>query len=55
LVDPYKITVVLGAGLGLRQRETLGLAVDDIDFLGNVVHVVRQVKIGGSSIILWTP
>jgi integrase len=47
LVDRYKITVMLGAGLGLRQGETLGLAVDDIDFLNHVVHLVRQTKLVG--------
>jgi integrase len=30
---------------GLRQGEVFGLAVEDIDFLGGVVHVVRQVKL----------
>jgi integrase len=48
IVDRYKVAVVLGAGLGLRQGEALGLAVDDIDFLGHTVHVVRQVKIVGA-------
>lgn len=38
------MTVDLGAGLGLRQGECFGLAVDDIDFLRGVVHVRRQVK-----------
>ena len=33
-----------GAGLGLRQREIFGLAVDDMDFLRRKVHVRRQVK-----------
>lgn len=33
-----------GAGLGLRQGELWGLAVDDVDFLRHVVHVRRQVK-----------
>ncbi|HEX8761913.1 MAG TPA: site-specific integrase, partial [Pseudonocardiaceae bacterium] len=45
LQDRYKITIMLGAGLGMRQGEAFGLAVDDIDFLGHVVHVVRQVKL----------
>ncbi|NMI61290.1 site-specific integrase [Streptomyces sp. RLB3-17] len=31
--------------LGLRQGEVFGLAVEDVDFLGGVVHVVRQVKL----------
>ncbi|MGH3780692.1 MAG: tyrosine-type recombinase/integrase [Pseudonocardiaceae bacterium] len=40
----FAVTVDLGAGLGLRQGECFGLAVDDIDFLRGVVHVQRQVK-----------
>ncbi|MGB3442985.1 MAG: tyrosine-type recombinase/integrase [Actinophytocola sp.] len=41
----YRLTVVLGAGLGLRQGEAFGLAVDDVDFDDATVHVVRQVKL----------
>jgi integrase len=33
-----------GAGLGLRQGEIFGLAIDDVDFLRRKVHVRRQVK-----------
>lgn len=43
----YRLTVVLGAGLGLRQGEAFGLAVDDVDFDDETVHVVRQVKLVG--------
>jgi integrase len=43
----YRLTVLLGAGLGLRQGESFGLAVDDVDFEDDTVHVVRQVKIVG--------
>ncbi|MFE1945482.1 tyrosine-type recombinase/integrase [Streptomyces massasporeus] len=35
----------VAAGLGLRQGEAFGLAVEDVDFLGGAVHVVRQVKL----------
>ncbi|TCP56685.1 site-specific recombinase XerD [Tamaricihabitans halophyticus] len=45
MADRYKITVPLGAGLGLRQGEVFGLAVDDIDFEDDTVHIVRQVKV----------
>ncbi|MGH3897969.1 MAG: tyrosine-type recombinase/integrase [Pseudonocardiaceae bacterium] len=48
LPDRYKVALMLGAGLGLRQGETFGLAVDDVDFVRQVVHVTRQVKIVGS-------
>lgn len=33
------------AGCGLRQGEVFGPAVEDVDFLGGVVHVVRQVEL----------
>jgi integrase len=36
---------LLAVGCGLRQGETFGLAVDDVDFLRCVVHVRRQVKL----------
>ncbi|MEU5344351.1 tyrosine-type recombinase/integrase [Streptomyces sp. NPDC020766] len=42
--DRYELLVVIGAGLGLRPGEALGLALDDIDFAKEVVHVRRQVK-----------
>jgi len=45
LAPRYSAMVDVGAGLGLRQGEILGLSVDDIDFLRRVVHVRRQVKI----------
>ncbi|MGA5321599.1 site-specific integrase [Streptomyces seoulensis] len=44
LPDRYRLLLVIGAGLGLRQGEALGLSVDDIDFEKEVVHVRRQVK-----------
>ncbi|MFG3438418.1 tyrosine-type recombinase/integrase [Nonomuraea sp. NPDC047897] len=45
LPDRYAIMVILGAGCGLRQGEIFGLAVDDVDFGGGVVHVRQQVKL----------
>ncbi|MFD5950633.1 tyrosine-type recombinase/integrase [Streptomyces collinus] len=45
LPDRYQDLVNVAAGLGLRQGEAFGLAVEDVDFLGGVVHVVRQVKL----------
>ncbi|MFJ7085281.1 tyrosine-type recombinase/integrase [Streptomyces griseus] len=44
LPDRYRILLVIGAGLGLRQGEALGLPADDIDFEKEVVHVRRQIK-----------
>ncbi|MFI9730683.1 tyrosine-type recombinase/integrase [Streptomyces sp. NPDC052092] len=45
LPDRYQALVNVAAGCGLRQGEVFGLAVEDVDFLGGVVHVVRQVKL----------
>lgn len=45
LKDRFRVTVDMAAGLGLRQGEAFGLAVEDLDFLRGVVHVRRQVKI----------
>ncbi|MFI6354665.1 tyrosine-type recombinase/integrase [Streptomyces sp. NPDC050743] len=45
LPDSYQALVNVAAGCGLRQGEAFGLAMDDVDFLGGVVHVVRQVKL----------
>ncbi|WP_236580069.1 site-specific integrase [Streptomyces sp. HM190] len=45
LPDRYQALVNLAAGCGLRQGEAFGLAVEDVDFLGGVVHVLRQVKL----------
>ncbi|HET8944447.1 MAG TPA: site-specific integrase [Dehalococcoidia bacterium] len=40
----YQILVDIGAGAGLRQGEALGLAVDDVDLVGGVIHVRRQIR-----------
>jgi integrase len=45
----------LGAGLGLRQGEAFGLAVEDIDFLRRIVHVRRQVRIVGTTMTFAPP
>ncbi|MGY1454333.1 hypothetical protein [Streptomyces sp. SS8] len=42
--ERYRLLLVVGAGLGLRQGEALGLALEDIDFTKEVVYVRRQVK-----------
>jgi integrase len=55
LPDRYAVPVDLCAGLGLRQGEALGLAVDDVDFLRGVVHVRRQVTIVGSRLVFAPP
>src|SRR5690242_9093056 len=45
LPERYQALVEPAAGCGLRQGEVFGLAVEDIDFLGGTMHVVRQVKL----------
>jgi integrase len=45
LLDAYRPMVDLAGGCGMRQGEVFGLAVDDMDPLDGVVHVVRQVKL----------
>ncbi|MFD9503937.1 tyrosine-type recombinase/integrase [Streptomyces sp. NPDC060035] len=45
LPDRYRALVEPAAGCGLRQGEVFGLAVDDVDPIGGVLHVVRQVKL----------
>jgi integrase len=41
----YRIVAALAAGLGLRQGEVFGLAINDVDFLRGRVEVRRQVKL----------
>ena len=56
LPPQYRIAVTLGSGLGLRQGEVFGLAVEDIDFLRGVVEVRRQVKVfGGNRLVFGLP
>jgi integrase len=55
LPDRYRAIMAVAAGLGLRQGECLGLAVDDVDFLRGVVHVRRQVRIVASRLVFAPP
>ncbi|NUK36024.1 site-specific integrase [Streptomyces lunaelactis] len=45
LPEKYRLLVDLAGGCGMRQGEVLGLAVDDVDFVEGVIHVLRQVKL----------
>jgi integrase len=47
--------VDVGAGLGLRQGEALGLRVEDVDWLRRVVHVRQQVRLVGGKLVLSPP
>jgi integrase len=51
----YRAIVPVGAGLGLRQGEAFGLAVEDLDFLRRVAHVRRQVRIVGNQLTFAPP
>ncbi len=55
LPERWRVSCDLGAGLGTRQGEAFGLAVDDIDFLRHVVHVTRQVRIVGGRLVFAPP
>ncbi|MEU4823101.1 tyrosine-type recombinase/integrase [Actinomadura sp. NPDC023710] len=49
----YRVTVLLGAGLGLREGEALGLTVARVDFLRRIVRVEEQAQ-GGKLVPLKT-
>lgn len=49
----YRLAVVLGFGLGLREGEALGLTADRVDFLHRRVHVREQDQ-GGKLVELKT-
>jgi len=50
--DPYRAVPILAAGCGLRQGETFGVRVEDVDFLRHRLLVRQQVKIvGGKSVV----
>lgn len=42
----YRVAVVLGAGLGLREGEAFGLTVPRVDFLRRKIHVLSQAQRG---------
>lgn len=49
------LLLTLTTGLGLRQGEVFGLAVEDVDFLRQVVRVQRQVVIVGNRLVFALP
>lgn len=55
LPERYQVMVDVGVGAGLRQGEVFGLAVDDVDIDGQVLHVRRQVKKVGSKLVFALP
>ncbi|RSN50859.1 tyrosine-type recombinase/integrase [Actinomadura sp. WAC 06369] len=46
ITERYRVTVWLGAGLGMREGEALGLTVARVDFLRRLVHVHEQAQNG---------
>lgn len=55
LAPRFRILVDIGAGLGLRQGEALGLAIEDIDAAAEVVHVRRQIKVVHGKMVFGLP
>jgi integrase len=55
VVSRYGITVVLAAGLGLRQGEVFGLSPNDVDWFANEVTAQRQVKLLGTTLVFAPP
>lgn len=55
LPERYQALADLGAGLGLRQGEAFGLALEDVEWLKGVVHVRRQVRIVGYKLCFAPP
>ena len=55
LPERYALLLTLTTGLGLRQGEVFGLAVEDVDFLRQVVRVQRQVVIVGNRLVFALP
>jgi integrase len=44
ITSRYAVTVWLGAGAGLRERETLGLTAARVDFLRRKLHILEQMQ-----------
>lgn len=55
LPERYKVMLTITTGLGLRQGEVFGLAVEDVDWMRRVVTVRRQVRIVGSRLTFSLP
>jgi integrase len=51
----YRPIATIGAASGLRQGELFGLAEEDIDFDGMVIHLRRQVKKLGREFVFALP
>lgn len=55
LPERWRVFCDLGAGLGLRQGEILGLDVEAVEMLRHVVHVRHQLRIVAGRLVLAPP
>ncbi|NXY96393.1 site-specific integrase [Streptomyces sp. BR123] len=55
LDERFRVMLDLGVGAGLRQGEVLGLSVDDIDEVAEVIHVRRQVRVVHNRLVFSPP
>lgn len=55
LPDWYGGLPYLGAGCGMRQGELLGFALEDIDFLGRVIRIRRQLRFVQGKLVFSLP
>jgi integrase len=55
LPDRFRIVCAVGAGCGLRQGEILGLSLDDADEDGTTLHVQRQIRVVGRTLVFAPP
>lgn len=51
LPDRFSVIAPLGAGLGMRQGEILGVSIDDFDEDEMVLNLVRQIRIVGRTLV----
>lgn len=55
LIERFRIVCTVGAGCGLRQGEILGLSLDDVDAEDMSLHVQRQIRIVGRTLVFALP
>lgn len=55
LADRFQIVCAAGAGCGLRQGEILGLSLDDTDLADMCLHVQRQIRVVGRTLVFALP
>lgn len=53
--ERFSVVVPLGAGLGLRQGEILGVSIDDFDADGMVLNLVRQLRLVNRVLVFAPP